>query len=174
VADCFICNAQGESKDRPSEQDLRKFLRELDPADVEHGAVWVSDHDGNTLEFSIDGRLVFSRDGLETRHLVGTSFERVLELWQFLIDERFDDLESQPWIAGTRAPFTPEESARSEGESAEWLRHQDRKFYQLLGSESETELCRRDGCQRGRISHSALCRVHHFESIRERPCPFDD
>jgi len=32
----------------------------------------------------------------------------------------------------------------------------------------------RDGCKRGAIEQSVLCRAHHFESLCGRPCPFSD
>ena len=45
-------------------------------------------------------------------------------------------------------------------------------FYDSLGPESPARQCRRDGCSRGAVEYSVLCRVHHFESIKGR-CPFD-
>jgi hypothetical protein len=50
----------------------------------------------------------------------------------------------------------------------------DRSFYDSLGLEDASKKCRRDGCQRGVVSLSVLCRVHHFESVRGKKCPFDD
>jgi hypothetical protein len=48
----------------------------------------------------------------------------------------------------------------------------DREFYDSLGEESRSERCRQDGCERGRIQHGIYCRVHHFEMIRQKLCPF--
>jgi hypothetical protein len=171
----FVSNGLGESKDTPSEVELRDFLDNVDPGDVEHGAAWVSDELDNNLEFNGDGTLVFSR-GLDAapRHLTGVSKSRALELWLFLMAGRLDDLESQPWMPGLRPPLPPEEAARRQRELADWQHQDDRNFYELLGAEQPSALCRKDGCARGRISHSALCRIHHFESIRGRPCPFDE
>jgi hypothetical protein len=45
-------------------------------------------------------------------------------------------------------------------------------FYNRLGEESATEKCRQEGCQRGRIRAGIFCKVHHFEMIMKRPCPF--
>lgn len=56
----------------------------------------------------------------------------------------------------------------------ETLRQFDRAFADSLGPEDHTQRCRRDGCQRGIVSFSVLCRRHHFESIKDRPYPFDD
>lgn len=51
---------------------------------------------------------------------------------------------------------------------------QDREFYDLLGPERVEEPCKHPGCARGAVALSALCRVHHFEAIKKRACPFDD
>jgi hypothetical protein len=171
----FVSNGLGESKDMPSEAELRDFLEGIDLDDVEHGAAWVSDEFDNNLEFNGDGTLVFSR-GLDAapRHISGVSKPRALELWLLLIAGRLDDLESQTWMPGLRPALPPQEAARRQLELAEWQRHDDRAFYDLLGPERPGDTCRKDGCTRGRISHSALCRMHHFESMRGRPCPFDE
>jgi hypothetical protein len=50
----------------------------------------------------------------------------------------------------------------------------DREFCDKLGPEDSTRKCRREGCSRGRLKLSVLCRRHHFESILGRPYPFDD
>lgn len=49
----------------------------------------------------------------------------------------------------------------------------DLQFYDQLGSESADSKCKRDGCDRGKIEMSSLCRVHHFEMIKKKECPFD-
>jgi len=50
----------------------------------------------------------------------------------------------------------------------------DREFYDVLGAERPAAPCQSEGCTRGAIEHSVLCRVHHFESVQKRPCPFGD
>ena len=50
----------------------------------------------------------------------------------------------------------------------------DRKFYQSLGTEREGVVCRKAGCGRGAVALSIFCRPHHFESVKRRPCPFQD
>jgi hypothetical protein len=52
--------------------------------------------------------------------------------------------------------------------------NQDRQFYQSLGAEREGAVCRKVGCGRGAVALSIFCRQHHFESVRQRPCPFRD
>jgi hypothetical protein len=58
--------------------------------------------------------------------------------------------------------------------SSETQARLDREFYELLGDERPEQPCQRERCERGAISHSALCRKHHFENIRGRQCPFPD
>jgi hypothetical protein len=58
--------------------------------------------------------------------------------------------------------------------SNEFRRRLDREFYDILGAERANQFCREEGCDRGAIEHSLFCRVHHFEMVKRRPCPFDD
>ena len=46
-------------------------------------------------------------------------------------------------------------------------------FYESLGEERADVPCRNPDCRRGAIALSVFCRRHHFESIQQRPCPFD-
>ena len=50
----------------------------------------------------------------------------------------------------------------------------DRQFYQSLGAEREGTMCRKAECGRGVVALSVFCRPHHFESVKQRPCPFQD
>jgi len=50
----------------------------------------------------------------------------------------------------------------------------DRQFYQSLGHERASTPCRAQNCSRGAIQYSVFCRVHHFENIQKKPCPFND
>jgi hypothetical protein len=50
----------------------------------------------------------------------------------------------------------------------------DREFYESLGPENMETPCRCEGCPRGAVKYSVFCRIHHFESIRKKDCPFDD
>jgi hypothetical protein len=56
----------------------------------------------------------------------------------------------------------------------EILRRLDREFCDKLGMESSANRCRREGCIRGTVKLSVLCRRHHFEEIHGRPYPFED
>jgi hypothetical protein len=70
--------------------------------------------------------------------------------------------------------FLPHPGAPEPPPYEDTQRRLDREFYDLLGPERSDQCCRHETCDRGAISHSVLCRSHHFESIRGRPCPFDD
>jgi hypothetical protein len=50
----------------------------------------------------------------------------------------------------------------------------DRELYDSLGAEDGANPCRHEGCARGSVRFSVLCRSHHFEGIQQRPCPFTD
>jgi hypothetical protein len=50
---------------------------------------------------------------------------------------------------------------------------QDRQFYEQLGPEDLSRPCKKEGCQRGAIRNSVLCKRHHFEMIERRDCPFN-
>ena len=75
-----ISNALGDSIDEPSAQQMRRFLEELDPTDDEHGAAWVSDEDGNVLEWNVDGRLVYDNyeKPPDPRHMVPVKLPPVM------------------------------------------------------------------------------------------------
>ncbi|MBM7074677.1 hypothetical protein JQC92_22145 [Shewanella sp. 202IG2-18] len=57
-------------------------------------------------------------------------------------------------------------------EGNEYQRKLDLDFYNLLGQESSTIECVRKECLRGKISGSVFCRVHHFEMVQNKACPF--
>ena len=50
----------------------------------------------------------------------------------------------------------------------------DRKFYDVLGAERADVPCKKQNCTRGAIVNSVYCKVHHFEMIQKKPCPFAD
>jgi hypothetical protein len=74
-------------------------------------------------------------------------------------------------VAPTVEPTLEEFEAlpRQKAERLEW----DRQFYESLGAERADVRCRSPGCLRGALPLSVLCRRHHFEQVRGRPCPFD-
>jgi len=91
--------------------------------------------------------------------LQAMSKEDVLRLAEELADEMKIRLEVT--FSGESAAVFPKA----------WQAEHDRQFYESLGPESSTDLCKHPECQFGRISHSGLCRQHHFESINGRRYP---
>jgi hypothetical protein len=49
---------------------------------------------------------------------------------------------------------------------------EDRAFFDGLGEERPHPRCAAPNCPRGAILHGVFCRVHHFEMIKGKPCPF--
>ncbi len=70
--------------------------------------------------------------------------------------------------------FLPRPGAEPPPSVEETMRKLDREFYDCLGDELPERPCKRPGCSRGAVPLSVMCRVHHFEMIKERPCPFND
>ena len=50
----------------------------------------------------------------------------------------------------------------------------DRDFYDCLGEERKEIKCRNSVCERGAIEGSVYCKIHHFEMMQKKPCPFTD
>ena len=50
----------------------------------------------------------------------------------------------------------------------------DREFFSKLGPEDPSRPCKHEGCSRGAIPNSVMCKRHHFEMIQRRDCPFHD
>jgi hypothetical protein len=104
------------------------------------------------------------------RHLLNVSKETALKLWFAFAEERFEDIERQPWEPGNGYILTPERKA----EIGESILRMDRQFYDVLGPEDSERPCAHPGCPRRSIRVGVFCRPHHFESIQGKPCPFDD
>jgi hypothetical protein len=164
----YVANGWGDSIHSPSQAEMRRFLDEIDLSDEEHGAAWLSTDGGTSLEWNGDGRLVFAFGASDVRHLRDVSRERALALWAALADGRLDEIERGAWEPGNGYVRTAERDA----ELRAWQQAQDREFYDSLGPERSDVRCRADGCARGAVSLSVLCRVHHFGSIKKRPSPF--
>jgi hypothetical protein len=156
---------------------MRAFIEAVDASDEEHGAAWL-ESEGYVLEWNGDGRLVFEYDDEDAddeapppvRYLSNVSVSRAVELWQWLATGEIQRLEREPWQPGNGYVLTPER----EGKRRAWELESDRRFYDELGPERTDMHCRGEGCMRGAITHSVLCRAHHFEMIRHKPCPFQD
>jgi hypothetical protein len=73
----YISNGWGDSEKQPTPATMRRFLEALDPNDEEHGAAWVSDEEDNSLEWNVDGRLVYS-SATSSRHMLKVSKDKVM------------------------------------------------------------------------------------------------
>ena len=172
MRDNWLVNGQGESVKNPTAEEMRAFLRSVDWSDQEHGAAWYSsDEDDVSLEINADGRLVLTVEEEPTRHLPQCAHEKVVELWLLLARGEIVAILKEDWQPGLCSPQVAERAAIRAAESAYRL---DREFFLSLGPEGNRERCSTDGCDRGRVSQSVSCRVHHFEDVRRRPCPFND
>ena len=166
-----ISNGSGDTIDNPSTAQMSAFLRALDVHDEEHGAAWLATEAEDILEWSVDGRLVYERpEEANVRHLLEVPLERVVELWSALARGDLAEVERCAWNPGNGSVLTPEREA----EIRRFNLQRDREFYDVLGAERPAAPCQSEGCTRGAIEHSVLCRVHHFESVQKRPCPFGD
>jgi len=171
MSSCYLSNGLGDSLDDPTEEQMRAFLAAIDWTDVEHGAAWLTDEDENSLEINAGGRLVFSVGEDSPVHLLDCDHDKVVKLWKKLASGDLNSIRSEAWQPGL---CPPEMAERFRKEAEESRRQLDRQFYLSLGAESKAELCTEANCKRGRVSLSVSCRVHHFESVMRRPCPFED
>ena len=69
--------------------------------------------------------------------------------------------------------FLPKLGAPAPPPREEIMRRLDLEFYDKLGPEDSAKPCRHNGCIRGTVRFSVLCKRHHFEMIKHRECPFD-
>jgi hypothetical protein len=124
---------------------------ELDRREAEaEGRGYASTIDDQTLEDVVRA----ARDHLDVRSFAGR-----LEALIYYV--RFD-------------AFLPKVGAPDPPPWEETRLQLDREFYEALGGERADVPCRSPGCARGAVKLSALCRVHHFEQVQQRACPFSD
>lgn len=56
----------------------------------------------------------------------------------------------------------------------EYQQKVDRDFFDALGVERADTQCKKTECSRGAISDSVFCKIHHYEMLKNKPCPFKD
>ena len=161
----------GDSEEKPDLGRMCQVLSSLQLADIEHGGAWLEHDTHGTLSFESPAHLIWERRDAAPVHIKGITRDRVIELWWKLATDRIDELLREPWQPGNGIePLT----AAQQAERDEAVRASDRSFYVLLGGERAGTRCETAGCTRGTVAASLLCRVHHFEAVQRKPCPFDD
>lgn len=156
---------------------LREVLRQASAKTLEDGWLFLAKRDDVTLDAAclmVSGAddchaeaapAGFPHEGLDTALLedvagCASTFELNptddLLLESFLYYWRHD-----AWLPfpGAPDPPPPEEAQRIA----------DQEFLDRLTPRSQFLSCRMAGCQQGAVEHSALCKLHHFESIWKRP-----
>lgn len=147
------------------------------PQDVE----WTTDTEGVVLDLDLDETEPFDdlARTVRERKLVATLDRgtlRELYIWAARLEDPPSDatlLETFLYYYRFDAPL-PCLGAPDPPPAEEIYKHLDREFYNLLGPERESMKCKRDGCRRGAVTLSVFCRVHQFENVHKRLCPFDD
>ena len=69
--------------------------------------------------------------------------------------------------------FLPEPGFKPPSREESEYKH-SREFYESLGNERPNERCKKADCSRGAIERGVFCKIHHFEMIKKKPCPFTD
>lgn len=169
----YVETRWGGSEESPPPSRLCELIAELDVRDEEHPDAWMIHQDsGWLLRLDEDRFAYLENPECETiGHLAHVSAETALTLWIAFASEGPDAVADFKWKQGPR-PVSEQERAERAEQATKALLASDRNFYDQLGPELPDTICRVDGCTCQRIQYSVLCRAHHFEQIRQRPCPF--
>jgi hypothetical protein len=171
---CFLERRWGGSTEDPTVDQMRSALDELETDDDEHPDTWLTHDSGWTLTAYQTGVLIWGNDEEKVglRHLPEVPRARILELWQLLARGDIAAVEREGWLAGGHPPLPIERLTAQQQAVAAALVAEHRAFYDSLGEERRDARCRREGCARGTVRFSTLCRPHHFENVRAVACPF--
>jgi hypothetical protein len=113
--------------------------------------------------------------GFPTEGLDDATIEDTVEWARQFIDPPPDDLLLASFAYYLRFDaFLPAPDAPPPPPAFVSMRRSDLAFYNLLGPERSDKSCSKEGCRRGAVDLSIYCRVHHFEMIKGKPCPFSD
>jgi hypothetical protein len=170
----FVQTRWGGSEHTPSVERLREVLGELEQPDAEHPDAWLTHESGWTLSV-FESRLVVwdnLESTVEPRHQVDVSREAALEMWLELARGDLAAIEQRSWQKGSAPPRSLEQQARLKEQARQQTLAVGRQFYDGLGAERSSIRCRHIECGRGAIEQSVFCRIHHFENVLRRPCPF--
>ncbi len=170
---CVVETRWGGGEESPSPSRLAEIVAELDTRDAEHSDTWlIHIPSGWLLRLDEEGYAYLEDEDLKTVcHLGGVSRAAGLDLWLRFAATGADGVKSEPWCQGPRV-FSVEEVAAHRARAESLTLESDRQFFDLLGTEDDTQCCGKVGCPRGRIKYSVLCKVHHFEQVRNCSCPF--
>jgi len=162
------------SEAAPSVERMRELISELNVRDEEHPDAWlIHSSSGWGLTLDENGYAYLSdADCKIVAHMQNVLADQALQLWIRFSTQGPEGVNAEPWTKGPRY-ISPEEIALRQARADASLLQYDREFYDQLGPEHETESCKSPGCLRGHVKYSVLCRIHHFEQIRNRKCPFD-
>ena len=171
----FVESRWGGSDDSPSHERLRKIIAELEVKDEEHPDAWLT-HRASEWTLRLDeDRVAYLEDseGEIVGHIKNVAPEHAFRLWVQFSEGGRDAVSTEPWAKGT--PSIPADVIHAKEERGRLQTLEgDRRFYEVLGPERPDVPCRRNDCARGAIAGSVFCRVHHFEQIYRKPCPFAD
>lgn len=162
----------GGSEMAPNAARLAELIAELETADEEHPDTWMTHlESGWNLRLDEERFAYLSDANLNAiGHMKSVSAAAALDLWLRFASGGPAAVERDPWVAGPRV-FSGAEVAAIHERSRQITLEGDRQFFALLGPESPTRQCRKEGCSRGHVQYSALCARHHFEQIRGKPLP---
>jgi len=158
----------------PSIERMREIISELAVRDEEHPDAWLTHSDSGWILRLDEDRFAYLEDPecKIVAHMESIGPEQALQLWFRFATGGRQAIHREPWRDGG-PHVSPVEQAAREARAKQLQLESDRSFYEILGTELQDLTCRFPGCTRGHIQHSVLCRVHHFEQIRGRKCPFD-
>jgi len=165
----------GGSEESPPPNRLGELIAELSVRDEEHPDTWMIHHDsGWSIRLDEDHFAYLENPECETiGHLAGVAAEAALTLWMEFAAGGPDAVAEFEWRQGPR-PVSEQEVVEIAERARQAMLRLDRDFYDQLGPELSDATCQAQGCTRGRIECSVLCKAHHFEQIRGRSCPFSD
>lgn len=97
---------------------------------------------------------------------------KALSLPQFAVGTALANFERKEYPTGiSKGEFKWAEDAPSQ--ELDRQRREDWSLYNSLGDEDLLRPCKHEGCKRGAIRFSVLCKRHHFEMLHKRDCPFE-
>lgn len=152
--------------------------------------LWSVLHEENSIEVegsppsvfeTIFVKLQHQQDTEADRDYVSYIFDIPTELFVALGGERYDkisDIGSRSWQVLESeeeiGPCQEEPVSLPPPPTQSRSTPTEREFYELLGDENLGKPCKRENCDRGSIGVAHLCKVHHFEAVTGKPCPYAD